>query len=91
MHPTIYDQAAAYLFHICKNHPFIDSNKRTAAASSLIFLADDEVELKFDMEDFELIVLNTERGATSKKEISLLRWYRSLGPKTSKVKLITIG
>lgn len=30
--------AAAYLFYICRNHPFIDGNKRTALASCLVFL-----------------------------------------------------
>ena len=30
--------AAAYLFYLCKNHPFVDGNKRTALASSLVFL-----------------------------------------------------
>ena len=30
--------AAAYLFYICRNHPFLDGNKRTALAASLVFL-----------------------------------------------------
>jgi death-on-curing protein len=30
--------AAAYLFYLCRNHPFFDGNKRTALASSLVFL-----------------------------------------------------
>ncbi len=30
--------AAAYAFHICQNHPFIDGNKRVALASALVFL-----------------------------------------------------
>ena len=30
--------AAAYLFHIAKNHAFIDGNKRTGLASALLFL-----------------------------------------------------
>jgi death-on-curing protein len=30
--------AAAYLFYLCRNHPFIDGNKRTALAASLVFL-----------------------------------------------------
>ncbi len=30
--------AAAYAFHLCQNHPFIDGNKRTALASALVFL-----------------------------------------------------
>jgi death-on-curing protein len=32
------EMAAAYLFYLCRNHPFIDGNKRTALASCLVFL-----------------------------------------------------
>jgi death-on-curing protein len=38
LHKTIPAMAAAYAFHICQNHPFIDGNKRVALASSLVFL-----------------------------------------------------
>ena len=38
LHTNIYEMAAAYAFHICQNHPFIDGNKRTALASALVFL-----------------------------------------------------
>ncbi len=38
LHRNIYEMAAAYAFHICQNHPFIDGNKRTALASALVFL-----------------------------------------------------
>jgi len=31
--------AAAYLFYLCRNHPFVDGNKRTAVAASLVFLS----------------------------------------------------
>lgn len=30
--------AAAYLFYLCGNHPFVDGNKRTALAACLVFL-----------------------------------------------------
>ena len=30
--------AAAYLFYLCSNHPFVDGNKRTALAACLVFL-----------------------------------------------------
>ncbi|SRR6266852_424811 len=29
---------AAYLFYLCRNHPFLDGNKRTALAACLVFL-----------------------------------------------------
>jgi death-on-curing protein len=38
LHPTIFDKAAAYLYYLCKNHPFLDGNKRVALAASLVFL-----------------------------------------------------
>lgn len=34
------DLAAAYLFYLCRNHPFIDGNKRTALATCLVFLSE---------------------------------------------------
>jgi death-on-curing protein len=30
--------AAAYLFYLCRNHPFVDGNKRTSLAACLVFL-----------------------------------------------------
>ncbi len=34
----VLDIAAAYLFYLCRNHPFNDGNKRTALATCLVFL-----------------------------------------------------
>ena len=38
LHPTIPEQAAAYLYHLAMNHPFVDGNKRTAFAVMDTFL-----------------------------------------------------
>jgi len=38
LHRGIPAMAAAYLFHLCKNHPFVDGNKRTALATAEVFL-----------------------------------------------------
>lgn len=35
--------AAAYLFYLCRNHPFVDGNKRTALATCLVFLSENEL------------------------------------------------
>jgi death-on-curing protein len=34
----VFEQAAAYLFHLSRNHPFVDGNKRTALMCTLVFL-----------------------------------------------------
>ena len=39
LHADMAAMAAAYMFHIAQNHPFVDGNKRVAAACGLIFLA----------------------------------------------------
>ncbi len=38
LHTDIFSMAAAYLFHIVKNHPFIDANKRAGLVTALSFL-----------------------------------------------------
>jgi death on curing protein len=38
LHGDHYEMAAAYSYHLCQSHPFIDGNKRTALASALVFL-----------------------------------------------------
>lgn len=35
LHSDIFHMAAAYIYHICKNHPFIDGNKRVALVAGL--------------------------------------------------------
>jgi death-on-curing protein len=37
-HAFPFEMAAAYLYHIVQNHPFVDGNKRTAFAAALSFL-----------------------------------------------------
>ena len=37
--------AAAYAYHFCQNHPFVDGNKRTALVCALVFLALNGVEV----------------------------------------------
>jgi len=36
--PDLVEIAAAYLFYLCSNHPFVDGNKRVALATCLVFL-----------------------------------------------------
>lgn len=38
LHKTVFSKAAAYGFHVCKNHPFVDGNKRTAFVLMAMFL-----------------------------------------------------
>jgi len=44
-HSDLIEMAAAYLFHIVRNHPFIDGNKRTGTAAALVFLKLNDIEV----------------------------------------------
>lgn len=70
LHPTIYEQAAAYLYHIAKNHPFIDGNKRTAFAVMDTFLRVNGYILNTDNEETYILVLKVAEGSIDKKEIA---------------------
>ncbi len=45
LHPTLFDMAAAYAYHLSQNHPFIDGNKRSGLAASLVFLELNGIEV----------------------------------------------
>lgn len=38
LHADVFEMAAAYLFPIVQNHPFVDGNKRVGLLAALIFL-----------------------------------------------------
>jgi death-on-curing protein len=38
LHRDLYEMAAAHAFHLCRKHPFVDGNKRTALVCALVFL-----------------------------------------------------
>lgn len=70
LHESIYDKASAYLYHIVCNHAFLDGNKRTGAATTLIFLSQNGCDIKFDMKEFEELVCDVAQGKISKEIIS---------------------
>ena len=73
LHSSLFHMAAAYLFHIVKNHPFIDGNKRTGVVSSLMFLALNEIEIELSEDEMEKMVLDV---ASSKMEKdALCHWF----------------
>lgn len=72
-HETIWDKAAAYLFHLNKNHGFVDGNKRVALASCLYFLKLNGVTLTPDKnESLIRLSLNIANNNASKIQVATL-------------------
>lgn len=66
LHPTIYDQAAAYLFHLVANHPFVDGNKRIGLHSCLVFLRINNIEINIDQDAWFDFVMSLASGNEDK-------------------------
>ena len=71
LHPTVPDMAAAYLFHLVNDHPFLDGNKRVGTMSALVFLELNDCD--FDATDDELtdVVLQVASGKMPKDVLSV--------------------
>jgi len=70
LHPTIHEQAAAYLFHLIKNHPFVDGNKRVAYATMRIFLEVNGYRLDLSQDENYELVMAVAEGRLSKEEVA---------------------
>jgi death-on-curing protein len=60
--------AAAYLFYLCRNHPFLDGNKRTAMTSAIVFLRLNGIRTSPDGPDWEALVLDVAASRIDREE-----------------------
>jgi death-on-curing protein len=70
LHGDLVEMAAAYLFHIVQNHPFIDGNKRTGAVAAIVFLTLNGIELQADEAPLEQLVIEVAKGKAGKSIIA---------------------
>lgn len=66
LHATVPEMAAAYLFHLAQNHPFVDGNKRAALAAAIAFLGLNGLWLEVDPDVLVETVLGVARGEVTK-------------------------
>ena len=70
LHADLFEMAAAYLFHIVQNHPFIDGNKRAGAMAAFSFLKLNGLTLTAKDMEFEPIILAVAQGKMGKTEVA---------------------
>jgi death-on-curing protein len=80
-HKTIPAMAAAYAFHICLNHPFIDGNKRTALTSSLVFLDINGYTFNCKEETVYETIMDMAKGELNKEKF--IKYYEKYSRKKS--------
>jgi death-on-curing protein len=69
LHAGLPEKAAAYHFHLCANHPFMDGNKRVAVAAAEVFLLINGPELSACDNDVEVLTLGVAAGRLSKEQV----------------------
>ena len=72
--PDLFDLAAAYAFGLSKNHSFIDGNKRTGAATAILFLRANGIELDIDQQTLVKALVSLVNNKIT--EETLARWFR---------------
>jgi death-on-curing protein len=77
----IAEVAAAYLFYLCKNHPFVDGNKRVALGACIVFLRLNGIEPKADGPEWEKLVLDVATHLIERDEATV-RLRKLLAKKT---------
>ena len=77
LHPSLPEQAAAYLFHLVKNHPFVDGNQRLGLACSLVFLRLNGIRVRATDDDLVDIVMGVAEGRRSKADVAVFFRQRS--------------
>lgn len=70
IHKDIFQMAAAYGYHICRNHPFVDGNKRTALVAMYLFLYVNGHQLIADKKSMYAIVMEVADGSIEKQQLA---------------------
>ena len=80
LHKDLFEMAAAYLYHIVQNHPFVDGNKRAGAVTAMAFLDFNNIELHADEDGLVALTLSVATGQAGKAEIA--EFFRNKAEKT---------
>lgn len=70
LHTDLVHMAAAYLFHIPQNHPFVDGNKRTGLQAALAFLGINGLYIGSQSEDLYKLTMGVASRRLSKDEVT---------------------
>jgi death-on-curing protein len=71
LHQGLHEMAAAYLFHICRNHAFVDGNKRASLAAALTFLRLNGRRVRATEDQLTDLVTGVAAGRTGKPEVAV--------------------
>ena len=72
LHRDLFEMAAAYAFHICQNHAFLDGNKRVGLVAALVFLDLNGIELQDPDQRLYELMMEVAQSSAGKPELAAL-------------------
>lgn len=69
-HDGLFAMAAAYLFHLVSNHPFVDGNKRIGLLAALVFLDLNGVSIAHPTEALYELTMGVAEGRIDKAAVA---------------------
>ncbi|TVR46471.1 MAG: type II toxin-antitoxin system death-on-curing family toxin [Planctomycetota bacterium] len=79
LHPDLASQAAAYLYHLCMNHPFVDGNKRVALGAALVFIELNHHRCSASTQELEDLTMAVASGTVNKATVATFFRKHGLG------------
>lgn len=70
IHPDIFAMAAAYLFHVVRNHAFVDGSKRVGLLTALVFLEINGVSIATGSDALYRLTMDAAEGRADKEQIT---------------------
>ena len=70
LHDSLFKMAAAYGYHLCNNHPFVDGNKRIALVTMDVFLQKNGYEITASEKETYKIMIQLSAGQLSKNDLT---------------------
>lgn len=77
LHPDIYHMAAAYMYAIIKNHPFLDGNKRTGLLTAVIFLKSNEITIEATDDELFNLAIAVAQSLITEEDIAIFFKHNS--------------
>jgi len=75
LHDSLLKMAAAYGYHLCNNHPFIDGNKRIGLTAMNMFLIRNNLEINVPQKEIYKLMIKVSSGQLSKKDLTV--WLKN--------------
>ena len=80
LHESLFEMAAGFLYGICRNHPFVDGNKRTALATALVFHGLNGIAIECAEAELVDLVIGVAAGRVSKAATTVFLEEHGLRP-----------